>query len=299
MNDDQVRTEIIKILEQDTSMTRTAAAGFSNVGTTAFSLWLNESYKGDNSKITRSVAAFIERYKERKKWEWIKVPFIETVVAQRIFEIAKICSIEHEMGVVVGNSGVGKTIAAKRYAEKNAGVILLEVNFAYTPRVLFNHIATAMDIPLKRNMDALFEAVIGGTMNNDVLIIIDEAEHLPYRSLEFLRRLYDHGNVGILLVGMPRLIDNLRGYNEEFKQLYSRVGIYSKLTRMDKSDTELVVKKALGDDKVGLIDVLYRESKANMRQLVKLLKRSLRVAAINNTQISKEIIGESAKTLII
>ena len=43
------------------------------------------------------------------------------------------------------------------------------------------------------------------------LIIVDEAEHLPYTSLELLRRIYDKAEVGILLVGMPRLMKNLKG----------------------------------------------------------------------------------------
>ena len=41
------------------------------------------------------------------------------------------------------------------------------------------------------------------------MIIIDEAEHLPYKALELLRRVHDKAGMGVLLVGLPRLIHKI------------------------------------------------------------------------------------------
>ncbi|MEV9348723.1 ATPase, partial [Klebsiella pneumoniae] len=54
--------------------------------------------------------------------------------------------------------------------------------------------------------------------------LIDEAENLPYRALEVIRRIHDKAGVGVVLAGMPRLIINLKGKRGEYAQLYSRVG---------------------------------------------------------------------------
>ncbi len=50
--------------------------------------------------------------------------------------------------------------------------------------------------------------------------MIDEAELLSTRSLEFIRRIHDLASVGVVLAGMPRLLVNLKGKNNELAQLY-------------------------------------------------------------------------------
>jgi DNA transposition AAA+ family ATPase len=75
----------------------------------------------------------------------------------------------------------------------------------------------------------MFLDIIDKLKSSGRLNIIDEAEPLPYKSLELLRRIYDKAQVGILLVGMPRLIMNLKGEKRQYAQLYSRVGIATRL----------------------------------------------------------------------
>ena len=58
-----------------------------------------------------------------------------------------------------------------------------------------------------------------------------------------IRRIYDKAQVGILLVGMPRLIMNLKGEKRQYAQLYSRVGIATKLNPLTEEDKELIKPK--------------------------------------------------------
>ena len=73
--------------------------------------WLNGNYKGNVKKIEEAVSHFIDIEKLREGR--INIDFVETSVAQDVFNIAKVCHVENEIGVCCGVAGVGKTFAGK------------------------------------------------------------------------------------------------------------------------------------------------------------------------------------------
>ena len=189
-----------------------------NISPTALHLWINGNYKGNVKKIEDAVLHFIDIEKLREGR--INIDFIETSVAEDVFNIAKVCHVENEIGVCCGVAGVGKTFAVKKYAIENSDVILIEADLGYTPKVLFSEIHKRLGYDGCGTIHAMFTDIIDKLKSSGRLIIIDEAEHLPYKSLELVRRIYDKANVGILLVGMPRLITNLKGEKRQYNADY-------------------------------------------------------------------------------
>ena len=130
------------------------------------------------------------------------------------------------------------------------------------------------------------------------LIIIDEAEHLPYKSLELVRRIYDKANVGIVLVGMPKLFKNLKGEKGQYAQLYSRVGITALLEPLTEEDTKSIISTITSITE-NIYPVISKYTGGNTRVLTKLLVRAHRIAEINDTEINEDIIKNSMRQLII
>lgn len=295
--DNNVRDDIKAFMEvrQFSLNTLSRALGFS---TATMSQWLAGKYPGRSDEIEVAVQSFLVRQRERNQSPKLVFQFIETTVSKKVFEFARLCHLDSEIGVVYGDAGLGKTDASREYTRQNPGVILIEANLGYTARVLFKKLHHKVGLDGTGSIADMFDDVVDRLKDSGRLIVVDEAEHLPYRALELLRRVYDKANVGILLVGMPRLIANLRGKRGEYAQLYSRVGVAVKLESLKPEDVESFVRSVLPKSN-GLWKTYDKESNGNTRILTKLLRRSMRLAEINHIAIDAGVIQDAAKTLII
>jgi DNA transposition AAA+ family ATPase len=266
-----------------------------NVSPATLHLWLNDKYSGNVKKVNDAVVNFLEM--EYLRESNIQIEFVDTSIAQYVFEIAKTCHVENEIGVCYGDAGIGKTFAVKKYAMDNAGVVLIEADLGYTPKVLFSEIHKKLGFDGIGTIHGMFNDIIEKLKSSGRLIIVDEAEHLPYKSLELLRRVYDKANVGILLVGMPRLIMNLKGEKRQYAQLYSRVGIVTQLNSLTKEDEKAVISSILPNYK-SIYPTLSAYSGGNTRVLTKLLVRAIRIAQINKMDVNEDVLQVSINKII-
>ena len=256
--------------------------------------WLNGTYGAINTTIDDNVRGFIDRQREITRF----FPFVMTSVAKRVFEVARIAHLDAEAGVCYGPSGVGKTEAVKEYARRNTDTILVEADLGHTAKALFSEIHQKLGMDGFGTVHGMFEDIVARLRGSGRLIIVDEAEHLPYKALELVRRVHDKAATGILLSGMPRLIHNLRGRRGEYAQLYSRIGIAVRLDALREDDTKKILEASMPHSN-GLWGVFHRTSQGNARTLRKLILRSRRVAELNNMHVNPDIVRETAKMLII
>jgi hypothetical protein len=268
------------------------------MSTAAISQWMRGEYKGDNDAIDNKIYGFLALQKERKESPGLDIPFVATSVTKAVFEILKLCHLDNEIGVIYGESGLGKTKSVREYTRRHKDVILVEVDLGFSARTLFAEINRALGLSGIGHLHGLFEDAVARLRRSGRLLIIDEAEQLPYRALEMTRRLHDKAGIGIVLIGMPRLVENLRGRKEEYKQLYSRVGVAAQLSKLSKDDVTSLINSAMPGAN-GLTAAFYEESRHNARHLRMLLRRSDRLAKINKQKISREIIKKAAETLFI
>ncbi len=288
----------LKNLMEEKGLSLSSVSRALGISLTAMSQWFSNSYSGNVTKIDDGVKSFLARQKERVKRSKKQISFVMTSVAQKVFEVARICHLDEEIGVCYGNAGLGKTEAIKTYSKQNPDVLLFEADLGCTAKVVFAELHKKLGMEGRGSIHDMFDEVVSKLKGSGRLIIVDEAENLPYRALELLRRVHDKAGIGILLVGMPRLISNLRGKKGEYAQLYSRVGIAGKLEGLKPQDTEKIVHSVIPSSN-GLWKAFHEASNGNTRVLGKLLLRSQRVAELNNVTISPDVITETARMLII
>lgn len=138
------------------------------------------------------------------------------------------------------------------------------------------------------------------------LLLIDEADRLKTASLEQLRHLFDQGQFGLVLIGMPGLEKRLARY----PQLYSRVGFvhaYRPL-RADELRQILLTQagqlvEALPDAAIADADAIaavLRVAGGNFRLVVRLLTQIVRILEINGLRtITPEVVVAARESLVI
>lgn len=157
------------------------------------------------------------------------------------------------------------------------------------------------------SLNDLFESVSDRLRDSGRLIVVDEAENLPLRALEIVRRLHDETGCGLVLSGMPRLVANLRGKHGELVQLYSRVSVAlnlgeslpdDELFEIAKAALPDAVKHLLPDSVQALITVIGFNETLELVRLMGGTTYPLRQGYTKNSQSRvaylEEIIGSEA-----
>ena len=138
------------------------------------------------------------------------------------------------------------------------------------------------------------------------LLIIDEADRLKMASLEQIRDIFDHGDIGLVLIGMPGIEKRLARY----PQLYSRVGFVHQFQPLAPAEVRRLLEQhwrppgvLLPDD--GLADeetlaTIIRITGGNFRLLHRLLTQIARVLEINRLdRITIPAVEAARESLVI
>lgn len=285
-----------------TGCTETFIAQEVGLSSSTINLWLNEKYSGNNGKIEKAITSFIKREQERSELDEFTVRYVETRNASVINQTCRMAQLDRKVCVITGESGYGKTSSLEHYRDTNPGCIYLEANTAYNAQYLIAQISAALGERTVAPMDAMFAKCIDVLKGTRRLIIMDQAELLNTRSLDTLRCLHDQtrdkspSGIGIVLAGLPKLIENIRGRHNELAYMYSRVR-HVRLSQLQPEDIRLIVEAYLGEETDDVFTVFSDESRRNARTLANLIGDSMRVAHKTKGKVTEKIIRECAKRL--
>lgn len=289
-----IKAELKDLMENRNYSTAFVATA-TGLAKSTISMWINGNYNGKNDKITDKINNFIQRERERNIEN--DLPFVDISIVKYVSEIGRLCHTQGKIGVCVGRAGLGKTVAVKRYTKEFLDSILIESDSGYTAKSLLKEIHRRLGLSGKGSVYDLMGETVRKLNQSGRLLIIDEAENLPYRALEITRRIHDKTGVGVLLIGRSILLENLKGYNNQYDQLYSRVKYTKIIDGLLIQDVMKILESIGQNPKLAQTYLLY--SDGNTRRLEHLISHSISIAKINGkAEVDDTVIKQTSKLLM-
>jgi DNA transposition AAA+ family ATPase len=168
-------------------------------------------------------------------------------------------------------------------------------------RLLVHEIARQLSLDIMRvSFNTLVKNVADMLFEHDMVVILDEADYLRSDALEFVRRLvYDLGQSGLVLIGLPRLKYMIQNLRNDHRQLESRVGVCLHLSGLSRVDATTIAESVWPNIDKKVIDAIFNVSKTDVRQFTKILERMQQTMAINNVAEPDVDIVETAAALVM
>ena len=260
----------------------------------------NGNYKANTALLEEAIVKWIARTEQAHARKRVEV--VQTDQLKKIVNAIAMAHAEGDIALIVDDAGGGKTTAAKHYAAQNPRTtILVEVVKGMNSRALTLKIAEQLGLDTIRvNQQALIQNISAALADRNMVVILDEADYLKADALEFSRRLVnDLGKSGLVLVGLPRLTGTIQNLKNDHRQLESRIGVYLPLAGLTKPDARKIAQSVWPSIEDEVVDAMYRISKTDVRQFVKIIERSQNTMAVNKLEVIDLDVVETAAMPVI
>ncbi len=201
---------------------------FTGVSASVISSLRSGKYKGDEDGMYEKLEAY---FAARETAEFVKSDteeYVPTSISENVYAIIKNCQLKGGLAIASGDAGVGKTKGAQKFVSDNPNLsILVTANPCLKGvRSMLKMLCDKLGIS-EKSIDEMWLAV-ANKLRDKMVIIIDEAQHLPIKTIEALRALSDYFNdkgqtLGIVFVGNNEAAYNFRGSKRaDFAQIINR-----------------------------------------------------------------------------
>lgn len=289
----------------DTSTSQAKLARETGLNAGALSAYLNGNYQGDVASVEAKLSAYFTK-QNVKATEFVEAPaFIETATARQIFKTLEFAQIANCLATIYGASGVGKTKAIQQFTGRNANVWLVTASPSRSSlsEILYE-IALELginDAPRRKGtLSRLIARKIKGT---EGLLIVDEADHLPYEALEELRIMQEEAGIGLVLVGNDKVYTRMKGGihpSHEYARLWSRVAKNTSIQKAKKADVQSVAKAWGLESDENALKVMHSitDTGGGLRILTQTLRLAAMVAKGTGTLITADLIAQARAELL-
>jgi hypothetical protein len=213
----------------------------------------------------------------------VEPAYVETPTSEKIFSALGYAHAVGDLAVIFGAAGVGKTTTLRQYQSMYPSVWVATMSPSCSTVCSALHVV-AETVGLRDvGQSALVKtsAIREKLKGTRGLLIIDEAQHLSYGSLEELRSIHDATGVSVALVGNDVVRERLTGGSRQahFAQLYSRIGVQLHLKKSEPEDAAALAEAwgIRGEKELGFVrEVASRNG--GLRSATKVIRLAARKA---------------------
>lgn len=213
------------------------------------------NYKGNVTNQLNRLIDYFET-KEEAADTYTQNGYVKTSVSNSVYNILKNCHLKGGLAISCGDAGIGKTQAAKEYAKDHPNnCIYISVNPCIkSAKAVMKLIGNNLNVSAN-SLDEMWLS-IASKLNDGMVIIIDEAQHLGIKTIETLRSFTDYFDsknqtLGICFIGNQETVTRLGGKQKaEFAQIRNRTKqtkIYT-TKQITKKDMELLFPALVGKE---------------------------------------------------
>lgn len=278
INEGQLHEPGYKNQRSQAKLSKAAAVNDSTLNTI-----LRGKYVSSPTKFIKKMLDAIRRWDMRESGGVNDCPFVETSVYRTGIAACKRAHLYRNIAVLSAFVGTGKTRTLKYYAANNSNVVLIEATPDMNASVLVTELVQQTGAVVhktnKYSSGTKAEktaAIIKALKGSDSLLILDEAETVSTATLEYVRRISDKAEVGVVLAGTEKLKPMIQDPQGRFGQISSRVGFWPPVIKgITEDDSEALVTAALSDFDVELteevLDAFWQMCDGSARVLVSAL----------------------------
>lgn len=267
--------------------------------------FLRGIYPGNKLVVADQLDKFLEMESQRKGNERQRV-FVRTRQSNAIINACIQAHAFNSMSVLIGDSGVGKTMALREYA-KNANVYYIQCNPFMRGRTgLMQQLCIALNLPASGNSISSYNRLIKVASEKGILIILDDVQTLNNKgstnttAFEVIRSLFDEG-VGFVISGNGKVRETVTETDTEelYQQFASRARSFEIKSDFTEEDVLSVVRqiteKELQPDQFQFLYELAVKFYGSLRLVASILELAIIRAKHKKIPLSLQLLKDASK----
>lgn len=234
-------------LQKDEGLSLSALSARLGISKGALSQLFSGSYQANPQKMFAKLESYFG-VKDQTRQTYQESGYADTSISTEIYDIIGVCQIK----------------AAQHFvAEHPNNSVLITLNPCLTSiKSLLRLIADRIGAPMERSRDALWYS-IRQKLSDGTVLIFDESQHLPLKTIEVLRSFSDdfadHGQtLGICFIGNLETVTRIGSKKAEFAQIANRTKQKKLYTRSKIQREDIAKLFPMLNGRQKEIDFLFR-----------------------------------------
>jgi DNA transposition AAA+ family ATPase len=221
----QTRQERARLYMADHGITQKRFGQLVGVEESTISRWFKGDYPSPDNINAKVDELLDKEHRRRVVKSADEIEYAETQISQKIWNLLDYCQAQRCSGCVYGDAGVGKTFTTREWSRKRTDTVVLTVAPAVkSMKAVLKRLARLLKVKPYAMLDELYADLEEKLTGMDVTVIIDEAQHLSYGTVENIRILADTTRTPVIFVGNELVHSKLLGnQSAEFAQVFSRL----------------------------------------------------------------------------